>query len=67
MYLGCAGRWDADAGRQEGVSRISLCSMAQRPTGIGSSAKAVCRRSVTVARAVEALGLEGTKNTLFNS
>lgn len=44
---------------------MSLCSRAQRPTGTGSSAREVCRRSVMVARAVEALGLEGMKKTLW--
>lgn len=45
---------------------MSLCSRAQRPTGIiGSSGRAVCRRSVIVLRRVEELGLEGTKKTLF--
>lgn len=64
MYRGCVGRCDADAGRHEGVSRISLCSRAQRPMGVGSSDSLEWRRSVTVDRAVEALGLEGMKKTL---
>ena len=48
----------------EGVSRISLCSRAQRATGVDSSANLELMRSVTVARAVEAFGFEGTKKTL---
>lgn len=66
IYRGWDGRCDADAGRHEGVSRISLCSRAHRPTGIiGSSGRAVCRRSVIVLRRVEEFGLEGTKKTLL--
>ena len=44
---------------------MSLCSRAQRPMGMGLSARAVWRRSVIVARAVDALGLEGMKKTLL--
>lgn len=64
MYRGWVGRCEADAGRHDGVSRISLCSRAHRPTGMGSSASVVCSRSVIVGRAVVALGLEGMKKTL---
>lgn len=61
MYRGWMDRCE---GRHDGVSRINLCSRAQRPTGMGSSDNAVCRRSVTVPSAVEALGLDGMKYTL---
>ena len=46
------------------MSRISLCSRAHRPTGIGSSASAVWRRSVIFGSAVGELGFEGMKKTL---
>lgn len=46
------------------MSRMSLCSRAQRPTGIRSSERTVCRRSVIVERTVEELGFEGMKKTL---
>lgn len=65
MYRGWVGRCEADAGRHEGVSRISLCSRAHRPIGIGSSDKAVCSRSVIVDRAVVAFGFEGMKKILW--
>jgi hypothetical protein len=64
MYFGASERCVPEFGRQEGVSRISLCSRAHRVTGVASSAKRAVRRSVTVARAVAALGLEGMKKTL---
>lgn len=63
------GAW-AEAGMHDGVSRSSLCSRAQRPTGTGSSAKMERRRSVRAARAVgpvAALGVAGTKKTLAKS
>lgn len=43
---------------------MSLCSIAQRPTGMGSSERTVCRRSEIVERTVEELGFEGMKKTL---
>lgn len=43
---------------------MSLCSSAQRPTGMGSSERTVCRRSEIVERMVEELGFEGMKKTL---
>jgi len=44
---------------------MSLCSSAQRPTGMGSSERTVCRRSEIVERMVEELGFEGMKKTLI--
>lgn len=64
MKRGCRGGSGAyaDAGRQECVSRISLCSRPHRPIGTGSY---VARsRSVMEAKAVAELGLEGMKYTL---
>lgn len=46
------------------MSRISLCSSTQRPTGMGSLVRTVCRRSEIVESTVEALGFEGMKKTL---
>lgn len=60
MYSGFVGR--CDEGNRLGVSRMSLCSSAQRLTGIRSSSVNVERsRSVIVGRAVVEFGWEGTK------
>lgn len=60
MYRGFVGRWDVDS--RPGVSRMSLCSRAQRLVGIRSSSVNVeRRRSVIVGRAVVEFGWEGTK------
>lgn len=64
MSFGAVGRWVPDGGRHEGVSRISLCSKAQRPTGF-ASLNTELRRSVTVDRAVNEFGFDGMKNTLL--
>lgn len=62
MYRGFVGRWALDEGSRPGVSRMSLCSSAQRPMGIKSeSVNVVRRRSATVGRAVVEFGWEGMK------
>ena len=66
MYLALGGGLGecADAGRQEGVSRISRCSRLNRATGTASSPKTERSRSIRGADDVDALAFVGIKKTL---